>query len=89
VATTETLEKLVHVLAVRNLANAGVMAAHRAAIDALICTIGTNLPHLLAPLGTYLDGIQKELRGDLVPDSVEAFDNTVGAIQGGIQVLQR
>jgi hypothetical protein len=70
------------------LAQAGQVAALRTVIDALIATVGTNLPPLTEVLSAHLGALAALNRGSLEDRSLNAFDATIADVQGNLRILQ-
>lgn len=70
------------------MAQAGQVAALRVTLEALIATIGTNLPPLTAQVSQHIDGLASIAENDLDPSSLPTFSNTISVLQNNLRILQ-
>lgn len=86
---TEELTETVNALANLVLVQAGQASAFGAVIDALIATLGTSFPPLVAPLLQHLEVLAEMRRENLAEESFEGFDSIIEDIQGNLRILQK
>jgi hypothetical protein len=84
----EKLQESVNALSQFCLIQAGQIGALKLITDAMVETMGNNMPSMLEPLYANVEELAGNLRGTLEPDTRNAFDNMIRDFQYRIDLLR-
>ncbi|MBS0391676.1 MAG: hypothetical protein JSR23_11120 [Proteobacteria bacterium] len=85
---SEELAEVVTALHGLCMAQAGQVAALQVTLEALIATIGVNLPPLTAQVSQHIEGLAPLAANDLDPSSLPSFSSTISTLQNNLRILQ-
>jgi len=84
----EQLERVVMGLSNLVMAQTAANSAQRVAFDSLLAVVGTAFPPLLDMMAEKLHTVPNVVRGDIDPDHVHIFDNTIANMLALIDTLR-